>query len=123
MLNSRLSVSNDAGDGGSLTLTGDLVSVGEGSQLLATGTGEGGVVQVGGSWQNGDPAVRQASQTWMKPGSVVDASSTGTGDGGTVVIWSDFSNPSGGTVAQNFVGARWGRSVAAGQSKLQALIW
>ena len=108
VLNSRLSVSNAAGDGGSLTLTGDLVSVGEGSQLLATGTGEGGLVQVGGSWQNSDPAVRQASQTWMKPGSVVDASSTGTGDGGTVVIWSDLNNPSGGTVAQGTLLARGG---------------
>jgi len=116
VLNSRLSVSNDAGDGGSLTLTGDLVSVGEGSQLLATGTGEGGVVQVGGSWQNSDPAVRQASQTWMKPGSVVDASSTSTGDGGTVVIWSDFSNPSGGTVAQGTLLARGGARSGSGGS-------
>ena len=108
VLNSRLSVSNAAGDGGSLTLTGDLVSVGEGSQLLATGTGEGGLVQVGGSWQNSDPTVRQATQTWMKPGSVVDASSTGSGDGGTVVIWSDLNNPSGGTVAQGTLLARGG---------------
>ena len=108
VLNSRLSVSNPAGAGGSLTLTGDLVSVGEGSQLLATGTGEGGLVQVGGSWQNSDPTVRQASQTWMKPGSVVDVSSTGAGDGGTVVIWSDLNNPSGGTVAQGTLLARGG---------------
>ena len=108
VLNSRLSVSNAAGDGGSLTLTGDLVSVGEGSQLLATGTVEGGLVQVGGSWQNSDPTVRQASQTWMKPGSVVDASSTGSGNGGTVVIWSDLNNPSGGTVAQGTLLARGG---------------
>ena len=108
VLNSRLSVSNAAGDGGSLTLTGDLVSVGEGSQLLATGTAQGGLVQVGGSWQNSDPTVRQASQTWMKPGSVVDASSTGAGDGGTVVIWSDLNNPSGGTVAQGILLARGG---------------
>ena len=108
VLNSTLSVSNSSGDGGSLTLTGDLVSVGEGSQLLATGTEQGGLVQVGGSWQNSDPTVRQASQTWMKPGSVVDASSTGAGDGGTVVIWSDLNNPSGGTVAQGTLLARGG---------------
>ena len=108
VLNSRLSVSNDAGDGGSLTLTGDLVRVGQGSQLLATGTGQGGLVQVGGSWQNSDPTVRQASQTWMQPGSVVDASSTGSGDGGTVVIWSDLNQPAGGTVAQGTLLARGG---------------
>ena len=114
VLNSRLSVSNDAGDGGSLTLTGDLVRVGQGSQLLATGTGQGGLVQVGGSWQNSDPTVRQASQTWMQPGSVVDASSTGSGDGGTVVIWSDLNQPAGGTVAQGTLLARGGSSSGNG---------
>ena len=112
--NSRLSVSNDAGDGGSLTLTGDLVRVGQGSQLLATGTEQGGLVQVGGSWQNSDPTVRQASQTWMQPGSVVDASSTGSGDGGTVVIWSDLTQPAGGTVAQGALLARGGSSSGNG---------
>ena len=114
VLNSQLSASNAAGDGGSLTLTGDLVSVGEGSQLLATGTGQGGLVQVGGSWQNSDPTVRQATQTWMQPGSLVDASSTGSGDGGTVVIWSDLSHPAGGTVAQGTFLARGGMASGNG---------
>ena len=108
VLSSKLSLSNSAGDGGSLTLTGDLVMVGEGVQLLATGTGQGGLVQVGGSWQNSDQTVRQASQTWIHPGSVVDASSTVAGDGGTVVIWSDLNNPSGGTVAEGTLLARGG---------------
>ena len=53
------------------------------------------LVQVGGSWQNTDPAVRQANQTWMQPGSLVDASSSGAGDGGTVVVWSDLETPRG----------------------------
>ena len=70
---SRLSVSNPAGDGGTLTLAADLIRVGDGSELLATGSRNGGVVQVGGSWQNTDPAVRQATQTWMQRGSLVDA--------------------------------------------------
>ena len=105
---SRLSVSNGSGDGGSLTLTADLVRVGDGSELLATGSGKGGLVQVGGSWQNSDPTVRQATQVWMQSGSLVDASSTATGDGGTVVIWSDISNPQGGTVAEGTLLARGG---------------
>ena len=106
--NTRLSVSNPAGDGGTLTLTGDLIRVGDGSELLATGTGDGGVVQVGGSWQNTDPTVRQARQVWMQAGSLVEASSLGDGDGGTVVIWSDLSNPQGGTVAEGTLLARGG---------------
>lgn len=109
---SRLSVSasngDGDGDGGTLTLTADLVRVGTGSQLLATGSDDGGLVQVGGSWQNSDPTVRQAVQTWMQPGSLVDVSSTGQGDGGTVVVWSDLNNSSGGTVAEGTLLARGG---------------
>ncbi|WP_413744604.1 CHAT domain-containing protein [Synechococcus sp. MIT S9451] len=105
---SRLSVSNAAGDGGTLTLTGELIRVGEGTELLATGSGKGGLVQVGGSWQNSDASVRQASQTWMQPGSLVDASSTGHGAGGTVVIWSDLNNLDGGTVVEGSLLARGG---------------
>ena len=108
VVDSRLSVSNSEGDGGSLTLTADLLRIGDGSQLLATGTAQGGLVQVGGSWQNSDSTVRQATQTWMQSGSLVDASSTGAGDGGTVVIWSDLNNPSGGTVVQGQLLARGG---------------
>ena len=92
--NSTLSVSNAAGDGGSLTLTADFVQVGEGGQLLATGSGQGGLVQVGGSWQNSDPRVRR-----VKPGcsrGLCGCLST-AGDGGTVVIWSDVNNPVGGS--------------------------
>ena len=106
--NTRLSVSNPAGDGGTLTLSGDLIRVGSGSELLATGAGDGGVVQVGGSWQNTDPTVRQAIQTWMQAGSLVDASSLGNGDGGTIVLWSDLNNPAGGTVAEGSLLARGG---------------
>ena len=95
--NTQLSVSNPKGDGGKLTLTADLIRVGAGTELLATGSRDGGLVQVGGSWQNTDPTVRQASQTWMQAGSLVDASSSGTGDGGMVVVWSDLANPAGGT--------------------------
>ncbi|EAQ70461.1 putative conserved secreted CHAT domain-containing protein [Synechococcus sp. RS9909] len=105
---SRLSASNSSGDGGTLTLTADQVRVGAGSALLATGSRDGGLVQVGGSWQNSDPTVRQAAQTWVQPGSLVDASSTGQGDGGTVVIWSDLNNSSGGTVVEGTLLARGG---------------
>jgi|GEM_PF-5363878 len=106
--NSRLSVSNPSGDAGSLTLTADLIKVGDGTELLATGSGNGGLVQVGGSWQNTDSRVRQATQTWMQQGSSVDVSSTGSGDGGTIVIWSDLSHSSGGTIAQGALLARGG---------------
>ena len=58
--NSTLSVSSEEGKGGSITLTGDQIDVDGNSQLLATGPEGGGLIQVGGSWQNSDPSVRQA---------------------------------------------------------------
>ena len=112
--NTRLSVSNPKGDGGTLTLTADLIRVGAGTELLATGSSKGGLVQVGGSWQNSDPKVRQASQTWMQAGSLVDASSSNNGDGGTVVIWSDLANPAGGTMAKGSLLARGGHAAGNG---------
>ena len=47
---------------------------------------------VGGSWQNSDPAVYQATSTEVAEGVVIDASAIAKGDGGEVVIWSDITN-------------------------------
>ena len=95
VVGSRLSVSSADGSGGSLTLTGDQVKVDGGSQLLATGATGGGLIQVGGSWQNSDPTVRQALHTTVEPGALFDASATDQGNGGTIVAWSDIHNPDG----------------------------
>ena len=89
---SRLSVSAPEGIGGTLTLSGDAVQVDGSSQLLATGPDGGGTIQVGGSWQNSDPSVRQATTTQIEPGALIDASSTGEGDGGEIVVWSDIQS-------------------------------
>ncbi|HJN35080.1 MAG TPA: autotransporter-associated beta strand repeat-containing protein, partial [Prochlorococcaceae cyanobacterium Fu_MAG_50] len=71
----------------------DQLRVDGGSELLARGAAGGGLIQVGGSWQNQDPAVRQATLTSIDPGAVLDASAINRGDGGTIVVWSDTLNP------------------------------
>ena len=91
--NSTLSVSSEEGVGGTLTLTGDQIDVDGNSQLLATGPEGGGLIQVGGSWQNSDPSVRQAVKTTVQSGAVLDASATDHGDGGEIVVWSDITHP------------------------------
>ena len=91
--NSTLSVSSEEGKGGSITLTGDQIDVDGNSQLLATGPEGGGLIQVGGSWQNSDPSVRQAVKATVESGAVLDASATDNGDGGEIVVWSDITNP------------------------------
>ena len=89
--NSRLSVSDASRSGGTLTLTGTDLSIDGKSQLLAKGADGGGLIQVGGSWQNSDPSVRQAKTVSVNAGAVMDASATLRGDGGEIVVWSDVS--------------------------------
>jgi filamentous hemagglutinin family protein len=77
--------------GGKVVLEADRITLADGSKIEAKGASAGGEVLVGGSWQNSDPAVRQATQTKVAAGAVIDASATQRGDGGTVVVWSDTS--------------------------------
>ena len=74
-------------------MTGEEIDIDGNSQLLATGPEGGGLIQVGGSWQNSDPSVRQAVKATVESGAVLDASATDNGDGGEIVVWSDITNP------------------------------
>ena len=46
--------------GGRIALTGEAVNINGGSELIASGRNGGGLIEVGGSWQNSDATVRQA---------------------------------------------------------------
>jgi filamentous hemagglutinin family protein len=87
-----LDASSVQGRGGRIVVTGDRVAVGSGAHLNASGYAGGGEVLVGGSWQNSDPAVRQATGTVIDYGALLEANATGLGDGGTVVAWSDVKS-------------------------------
>ena len=58
--NSTIAVGDEQGAGGRLTLTGERVSLSGTTELSARGATAGGLIQVGGSWQNTDPSVREA---------------------------------------------------------------
>ncbi len=92
VVDSKLSASSEKAIGGKITLTADQVRIDGDSQLLATGATGGGLIQVGGSWQNSDSSVRQAVSTTIESGALLDASALDHGDGGTIVAWSDLSN-------------------------------
>jgi hypothetical protein len=94
--------------GGHITIEGEHITVGNGAVLDATGAAGGGTILVGGSWQNSDPSVRQATTTTIAAGAVLDASATNRGNGGTVVAWSDIHNPAGVTSATGNLMARGG---------------
>ena len=76
-----------------LTLTGEEVVVGDGTELRAEQASGGGTIEVGGSWQNSDETVRQAKRTVVEAGALLDASAGDVGDGGEIVVWSDVTNP------------------------------
>ena len=79
---SSVSLDSSEAVGGSLTLTVKSVDLNGATRLSATGSKGGGVIQVGGSWQNSDPSVRQATTTNVGSDVVMDASATEMGDGG-----------------------------------------
>ena len=87
---SQLSVSSARGSAGELTLMGESIHIDGQSQLLAQGSDGGGLIQIGGSWQNNDLSVRQATTTRVGPAALINASATERGDGGEIVVWSDI---------------------------------
>ena len=105
---SILAVQPWQGQGGSLSLLGSDVLVEGASQLLATGPSGGGLIQIGGSWQNSNPQVRQAIRTAFGREALADASATDRGHGGTVVVWSDVLNPYSVTTAKGVLKAEAG---------------
>jgi autotransporter-associated beta strand protein len=84
---------NDGLKGGAITVVGNAINLGSTAVVDATGATAGGLIQIGGSWQNSNPAVRQAITTTIAQGALLDASALQRGDGGTVVAWSDIRNP------------------------------
>ncbi|MBK7000451.1 MAG: filamentous hemagglutinin N-terminal domain-containing protein, partial [Rhodoferax sp.] len=91
--NTLLRTSASRGRGGQVTLTGENITLLDTTRVDATGALGGGTILVGGSWQNSDTSVPQATFTTIDCGVVLDASASESGNGGTVVAWSDVRNP------------------------------
>ncbi|MEI8209821.1 MAG: filamentous hemagglutinin N-terminal domain-containing protein, partial [Methylococcales bacterium] len=109
-----LDVSSSAAIGGSIRVTGDVVAIKSGSNLLATGDQGGGDILVGGSWQNSDSSIRQAITTTIESNANLNASATSNGDGGKIVAWSDISNVSSSTLVLGSLNANGGANSGNG---------
>ena len=72
------------------------------------------MIQVGGSWQNNNPSVRQATRSVVETGSVLDVSAGREGDGGEIVVWSDINNPRSLTIVSGELKARGGADYGNG---------
>ena len=108
VINSRIVATSADNIAGSITITGDEVRIDGNSQLLATGNDKGGLIQIGGSWQNSNPTVRQAIKTTIEYGAFLDVSAIYNGNGGTIVAWSDITNLLGMTLVSGTLKARGG---------------
>jgi filamentous hemagglutinin family protein len=103
----RIDVSSAQAQGGTAVVTGDHVAIHSGAVINATGAAGGGDIFVGGGWQ-GQGGIRQATNTTVKAGAVIDASATHNGHGGTVVAWSDITLAGGRTEVAGTLRARGG---------------
>ncbi len=92
--------------GGRVVITGDKVALMPGASIDASGDAGGGAVLVGGDWQGGNAAVRNAGQTFVADGARIRADAVAEGDGGRVVVWADN--------ATRYYGDISGRGGAAG---------
>ena len=86
-------VSNENGKGGTAIVTGKTTTLKTGSLITADGATGGGTVYVGGSYQNTDTSVYQATNTIVQSDTTISASATDNGNGGTIAVWSDVHNP------------------------------
>ncbi|MEO0759818.1 MAG: CHAT domain-containing protein [Cyanobacteria bacterium J06648_16] len=90
-----LDVSDTAGQGGTLTITGDTTGV-IGALLTVAGQG-GGEIYVGGNYMGAGP-LSNAQVTYVDETSVLDASAASIGNGGQVIVWSDQTTRSYGQI-------------------------
>ena len=103
-----ISTNSYADQGGHIQVTANDIYIQAGSVLEAKGTGDGGKILIGGSWQNSDPSVQQAITTNVESGTIINASSTYSGDGGEVVVWSDINDANSITRANGTIYAKGG---------------
>ena len=90
--NSKLKTS--AKNNGEITITGESVFLTGNSHLISMGKDFGGLIQIGGSWQNSNKQISQSNKTIIEDKVVINASSN-NGKGGIIVIWSDINNKKG----------------------------
>ena len=75
------------GKGGHIQLLGKNVGLLNQAAVDASGAAGGGEVLVGGDYQGKNPAVANATATYLGPDASVKANATQAGDGGKVIVW------------------------------------
>jgi filamentous hemagglutinin family protein len=109
-----------SGNGGSIYLLGDQVGLTDNAQVDASGQAGGGTVLVGGDYHGANPAIQNATATYVGADTLIKADALQSGNGGKVIVWSENA-----TRAYGSISAQGGRTAAmAVLSKIRASgIW
>src|SRR6185503_4736987 len=83
--------------GGNIVVAGHHVGLFDG-HINASGDAGGGTVLVGGGFQGNNPAVPNASATYMSANSTINVDAITNGNGGTAVLWSTDSTRAYGSI-------------------------
>ncbi|MEI6321229.1 MAG: filamentous hemagglutinin N-terminal domain-containing protein, partial [Pseudomonadota bacterium] len=115
-----VSATGSTGNGGRVEITGDRVVLAGTATADASGATGGGSVLVGGDWQGGNAAVRNATSTFVGSGVTLKADATVNGDGGTIVAWADGNTRFLGTLSARggAQGGDGGRAEVSGRGEL-----
>ncbi len=91
------------GAGGTVELLGHDVGLINAARVDASGGAGGGTVLVGGDYQGSNPAIQNASRTFVGDAAAIVADARDDGDGGKVIVWADDA-----TQMYGAIGARGG---------------
>ncbi len=91
--------SNGVERGGQIQVTGEKVALLDGAVIDASGRSGGGTVLVGGGFQGKNPAVQNASRTYVAPSATIRADAIDVGNGGKVIVWADGDTRFHGTIS------------------------
>lgn len=124
LVSGLIDASGSNGSGGVINVTGQRVALLDGANLNAdgAGTGDGGLVQIGGGWQGNNPDLQNSTYTVMQQGASISANAGVDGDGGEVVLWSDDRTDFHGQISATggSVSGQGGQVETSGKQILQA---
>ncbi|PZQ47060.1 MAG: hypothetical protein DI551_04060 [Micavibrio aeruginosavorus] len=74
--------------GGDITILADLINLGDGTVVEATGDSGGGSIRVGGDYQGGN-GIPTSDMIYVSDQAILNAGARRRGDGGRIILWSD----------------------------------
>ena len=88
-----------SGSGGSIYLLGNQVGLTDNAQVDASGQTGGGTVLVGGDYHGANPAIQNATSTYVGADTSIKADAIQNGNGGKVIVWSEDATRAYGSIS------------------------